>query len=244
MSAPIDTPCPLGSLANNAFCGIDWRGNGTYTAEGITKLCEGLKGSAVISLRCAATPKCLLLCQRPLTQMRTVSLVPSLASPPPTRRVRRRTRSLSGTHFLLWPALLSHTRKRTRTLPSPFPHPRDAALHCAPHGPRPRPPVGRLGRACSRAHLSPPATLPVTACGTTASPSETPRACSCASRRHKLRCACRVGRRRAASALPSIKRPRCATPPPGVPTPDSPATPDFIAHDDYALSHRLACVRD
>ena len=50
--------------------------------------------------------------------------------------------------------------------------------------------------------------------------------------------------RAAASALPSSKRPRCATPPPGVPTPDSPATPDFIAHDDYALSHRLACVRD
>ena len=42
----------------------------------------------------------------------------------------------------------------------------------------------------------------------------------------------------------TTKRPRCATPPPGVPTPDSPATPDFIAHDDYALSHRLACVRD
>ena len=72
VSAPIDTPCPLGSLANNALCGIDWRGNGTYTAEGITKLCEGLKGSAVISLRCAATPKCLLLCQRPLTQKRTL----------------------------------------------------------------------------------------------------------------------------------------------------------------------------
>ena len=30
---------------------------GTYTAEGITKLCEGLKGSAVTSLRCAAAPK-------------------------------------------------------------------------------------------------------------------------------------------------------------------------------------------
>ena len=27
---------------------------GTYTAEGITKLCEGLKGSAVTSLKCAA----------------------------------------------------------------------------------------------------------------------------------------------------------------------------------------------
>ena len=40
---------------------------GTYTAEGIIKLCEGLKGSALTSLRCAATPKCSPFCQRPLT---------------------------------------------------------------------------------------------------------------------------------------------------------------------------------
>ena len=40
------------SLANNALCGIDKR-RGTYTAEGITALCEGLKGSAVTSLKCA-----------------------------------------------------------------------------------------------------------------------------------------------------------------------------------------------
>ena len=51
--------------------------NGTYdeddevfaTTEGITKLCEGLKGSAVTSLKCAAAPKCLLSCQRPLTRL-------------------------------------------------------------------------------------------------------------------------------------------------------------------------------
>ena len=64
---PIDTPPALGSLANNQLCGINWQGKGTYTAEGITKLCEGLKGSAVTSLKCAAAPKCLLSCQRPLT---------------------------------------------------------------------------------------------------------------------------------------------------------------------------------
>jgi len=29
---------------------------GTYTTEGITKLCEGLKGSAITSLKCAAAP--------------------------------------------------------------------------------------------------------------------------------------------------------------------------------------------
>ena len=38
----------------NQLCGLDDEGNGTYTAEGITKLCEGLKGSTVTSLECAA----------------------------------------------------------------------------------------------------------------------------------------------------------------------------------------------
>ena len=41
------------SLANNALCGVVARllgSSGTYTAEGITALCEGLKGSAVTSL--------------------------------------------------------------------------------------------------------------------------------------------------------------------------------------------------
>jgi hypothetical protein len=56
-----------GSLAHNQLCSIDRNGNGTYTAEGITKLCEALKGSAVTSLKCAATQKCLLSCQCPLT---------------------------------------------------------------------------------------------------------------------------------------------------------------------------------
>ena len=46
-------PTP-GSLAFNQLCGVDDDGNGTYTAEGITKLCEALKGSAVTSLKCAA----------------------------------------------------------------------------------------------------------------------------------------------------------------------------------------------
>ena len=47
-------PSSCGSLAGNQLCGLDSRGRGTYTAEGITKLCEGLKGSAVTSLKCAA----------------------------------------------------------------------------------------------------------------------------------------------------------------------------------------------
>jgi hypothetical protein len=57
----------LCSLGNNQLCGLDYDGRGIYTAEGITKLCDGLKGSAVTSLECAAAPKCLPFCQRPLT---------------------------------------------------------------------------------------------------------------------------------------------------------------------------------
>ena len=44
------------SLRSNELCGIDDQGRGTYTTEGITKLCEGLTGSAVTSLECAARP--------------------------------------------------------------------------------------------------------------------------------------------------------------------------------------------
>ena len=57
MSAPIDTSSPpLGSLDSNQLCGVNLSGRGTYTTQGITKLCEGLKGSAVTSLKCAAAP--------------------------------------------------------------------------------------------------------------------------------------------------------------------------------------------
>ena len=57
VSAPVDTPSSLahGSLAENELCGVDRYCRGTYTTEGITKLCEGLEGSAVTSLKCAAT---------------------------------------------------------------------------------------------------------------------------------------------------------------------------------------------
>ena len=40
-------------MSYNMLCGVARNGRGTYTAEGITKLCEGLKGSAVTSLKCA-----------------------------------------------------------------------------------------------------------------------------------------------------------------------------------------------
>ena len=43
-------------MAGNRLCGLGRFGKGTYIAEGITKLCEALKGSAVTSLKCAAPP--------------------------------------------------------------------------------------------------------------------------------------------------------------------------------------------
>ena len=64
LSVPINTVCAsCGSLADNQLCGLyivnKGRHNesveGTYTAEGITKLCDGLKGSAITSLKCAST---------------------------------------------------------------------------------------------------------------------------------------------------------------------------------------------
>ena len=60
VSAPIDTPPSLGSLARNQLCGVAVYGYGTYTAEGIPNLCEALKGSAVTSLKCAAAPRACL----------------------------------------------------------------------------------------------------------------------------------------------------------------------------------------
>ena len=43
-------------MNSNALCGISRDGDGTYTTEFITKLCEGLKDSAVTSLKCATAP--------------------------------------------------------------------------------------------------------------------------------------------------------------------------------------------
>ena len=61
-SAPIDTSPALCSLGDNGLCGIDRQGQGTYTTEGIIKLCEGLQGSSVTSLECATAPECSLYC--------------------------------------------------------------------------------------------------------------------------------------------------------------------------------------
>jgi hypothetical protein len=43
-------------LGGSQLCGISQVCDGTYTTEGITKLCEGLKGSAITSLACVAAP--------------------------------------------------------------------------------------------------------------------------------------------------------------------------------------------
>ena len=42
------------SLLGNKLCGVsEYHDYGTYTDEGITELCEGIKDSAITSLKCA-----------------------------------------------------------------------------------------------------------------------------------------------------------------------------------------------
>ena len=73
---PLTLPFPhLCSLRDNALCGVklgSLRYPSVYTTEGITKLCEGIRGSAVTSLRCAF-PRVFDVCQRPLTLLSTAS---------------------------------------------------------------------------------------------------------------------------------------------------------------------------
>ena len=71
-------------MAENQLCGLNEDGEGTYTAEGLTKLCEGLKQSAVTSLECA-TRVFAPMSQRPVTFLST--------------HLRSRGRSLSGNKF-------------------------------------------------------------------------------------------------------------------------------------------------
>ena len=44
-------------MAGNELCGLDYEGFGTYTVEVINALCEGLRGSAITSLKCARPPQ-------------------------------------------------------------------------------------------------------------------------------------------------------------------------------------------
>ena len=62
-----DHPRPThGSLASNQLWGLYYDDygevKGTYTAEGITKLCEALKESAVTLLKCATRPQSVCFC--------------------------------------------------------------------------------------------------------------------------------------------------------------------------------------
>ena len=55
-------------LGNNCIGGYyDDDDEFVANTEAIIALCEGLKGSSVTSLECAANPKCSPFCQRPLT---------------------------------------------------------------------------------------------------------------------------------------------------------------------------------
>jgi len=155
VSALIDTVTPhLCSLGDNQLCGLAYDGYyGDHTADGITKLCEGLKGSAVTSLKCAASPECSPFCQRPLTYLQTFSPAFLCTFPPASFpfRVPFRTHSLLG----LQSFLCTRSQKHTHPFSTPT---RDAALHRAPRETAALPPVGRVGGACSRARLTPPAT--------------------------------------------------------------------------------------
>ena len=41
--------CTLRSLGDNELCGVNWRGEGTYTTEGIEALCDMLKVNATLT---------------------------------------------------------------------------------------------------------------------------------------------------------------------------------------------------
>ena len=56
-------------MAGNLLCGIDEYGRGTYTTEGITKLCEGLKESNVTSLGCAPPYEVVALVSTPIDNL-------------------------------------------------------------------------------------------------------------------------------------------------------------------------------
>ena len=194
MSAPIDTPTlspfPTLPLARS----LDRNNIG---AEGAIALAAILNETNITNLECdPRPPKCLLLCQRPLTRPSCPSALtvsqatnsepraplcslpssarrrsPTSCAPPlPSTRLLSCQRPLTHLRtlppFLARASLASISEHISYLGPSPslppsllhrlpHSHPRDAALDRAPRRPRSRPPVGRVGRACSRAHLTP-----------------------------------------------------------------------------------------
>ena len=85
--------------------------------SGLLKLVEILPQTKIESLECAAAPKCLLLCQRPLTHLRT--LFPSTHSHPRQKASMFLPLSLPE-HFLPL-HVPSRVRKRARSFLGPFP---------------------------------------------------------------------------------------------------------------------------
>ena len=176
VSAPIDAPTfspipilPLArSLAGNTLGGNpNPLGIGIpdgASQRGVFVIAAALNETKITALECAAAP------------LRFANTCFLLACPPSQKAntFRKRTHSSSESEhvpFLVpsgaFPSLVlpepSSALRHRHTheppfLPSPSTH--DVALNCALRGPRPRPPVGRVGRACSRAHLTPPATSP------------------------------------------------------------------------------------
>ena len=69
MSASVYTAVFTASRLSDNSIGGCYDDDGEFVAntEGIIALYEGLKGSSVTSLECAANPKCSPSCQRPLT---------------------------------------------------------------------------------------------------------------------------------------------------------------------------------
>ena len=80
MSTPVDTAAFTASRIANNNIGrhYDDEREIVFTPDGIIALCEGLTGSSVTSLECAAL-KCSPFCQRPLTLL-TIPAPPSVHS--------------------------------------------------------------------------------------------------------------------------------------------------------------------
>ena len=89
MSAPVYTAVFTASRLSDNSIGGCYDDDGEFVAntEGIIALYEGLKGSSVTSLECAANPKCSPSCQRPLTLILPLAAWPVTSSAASIMRV-------------------------------------------------------------------------------------------------------------------------------------------------------------
>ena len=127
------------SLAGNGLCGVYLQYGshgdlmGTYNAAGITALCEGLKGSAVTSLECAAAPSlhadCTLQTRRSVQPPMNTSDMPPLGAHRQARSQRhprggrqgdrRRAQGLSAVYAEVHPRTLPARNVTTTQTPEP-----------------------------------------------------------------------------------------------------------------------------